>query len=854
VQGFQGLEGVQGTQGTWGQGLTILFPSGSAQLLSPSSFRLLSNSDEVKSTTFITAKEGLVLYFTPPSIGSGDTFKVGVQDPTFSVNYVFEFQNTGVAEYRWNDGSSTGTWTAYAALDLFTIYMDTVTVSFYVNTIRDHETTSILASTFQFVATATSISGGYTFTNVTYGNTGGIGPQGVQGVDGVQGTQGAQGVQGPQGVQGFQGAQGTQGTWGFSLTALAVAVGSTILTPNSLSLNNLNDAVVSTPGRPVAGPVAFFATWTAPAISNGDTVQLSVENNVGPFFWSFSFDLTGLIGQQQYTAYSANGGSSVTNLYTAGAVFTIYITGDPGTCYWFVNSALVLTFATSVTPQQYTTRSRYVTKSTASFYTLTNVTAGNTGAWGPQGAQGVQGFQGPQGRQGSQGVQGAQGVQGFQGAQGTQGSWGSSLTALISVNGSPTLLTANSFRLNNAIDQVNNTPGRPVDSTISFFASWTAPAIVSGDTVTLNVDNGVGPFFWSFSFTLTFSSGSARYTANSGNGGPSVGPTAYTAGTVFTIFLAGSPGICYWYVNSTLVNSWAAGITPQQYGTRTVFNTKGSASTYTFTNVTAGNTGAWGPQGVQGSQGVQGTQGPGFSSITNPVDNRVLTSLGTTNTANAEANFTFDGSTATLTSAGGTASTLYVGGATGMMIQQATDGNSYMRPTNATGTLFIGTNATNFLSLNQTGVFSILGTGTFNKIPTNEGLYTASGTGGSTATNANRFTQVSANSFLTFTNDAVNGAYWTIGTSGFWSIVLIVRPGSMLVGVYRGTVGANTVPSATASTDRFIYAYMANTASNEYTQTFVGRILAGEIIKVFTNGAYLTNGQSQVRYTLLSAI
>jgi hypothetical protein len=76
----------------------------------------------------------------------------------------------------------------------------------------------------------------------------------------------------------------------------------------------------------------------------------------------------------------------------------------------------------------------------------------------------------------------------------------------------------------------------------------------------------------------------------------------------------------------------------------------------------------------------------------------------------------------------------------------------------------------------------------------------------------------------------------------------------MLVGVYRGTVGANTVPSATASTDRFIYAYMANTASNEYTQTFVGRILAGEIIKVFTNGAYLTNGQSQVRYTLLSAI
>jgi hypothetical protein len=34
--------------------------------------------------------------------------------------------------------------------------------------------------------------------------------------------------------------------------------------------------------------------------------------------------------------------------------------------------------------------------------------------------------------------------------------------------------------------------------------------------------------------------------------------------------------------------------------------------------------------------------------ITNPLDNRILTSLGTTNTANAEANLTFDGTTLTV--------------------------------------------------------------------------------------------------------------------------------------------------------------------------------------------------------------
>ena len=184
-------------------------------------------------------------------------------------------------------------------------------------------------------------------------------------------------------------------------------------------------------------------------------------------------------------------------------------------------------------------------------------------------------------------------------------------------------------------------------------------------------------------------------------------------------------------------------------------------------------------------------------------------------------------------------------------MQQANDGNSYIRNNNATGRIYIGTNATNFLELTQAGLFSILGTGTFNKIPTNEGLYTSSGAGGTTSSNANRFTLVTANCLLTFTDSTVYGSYWTIGTSGFWSIVLVAIIPQGLLGIYRGAFTLNTVPSGTPSTDRLAYQNF-NLASN--TITFVGRLLAGEVVKVYTNGYYLTNNTGQIRFTLVSAI
>jgi hypothetical protein len=76
-------------------------------------------------------------------------------------------------------------------------------------------------------------------------------------------------------------------------------------------------------------------------------------------------------------------------------------------------------------------------------------------------------------------------------------------------------------------------------------------------------------------------------------------------------------------------------------GTGTQGTTGGTGGT--GTQGTTGGTGGTGTQGTTGGTGTQGTTGPGFTSIDNAGNLRVLTSDGGSNTADAETNLTFDG-------------------------------------------------------------------------------------------------------------------------------------------------------------------------------------------------------------------
>ena len=88
------------------------------------------------------------------------------------------------------------------------------------------------------------------------------------------------------------------------------------------------------------------------------------------------------------------------------------------------------------------------------------------------------------------------------------------------------------------------------------------------------------------------------------------------------------------------------------------------------TTGSTGATGATGQTGTTGSTGATGATGAGFGTISNYGDNRILTSDGTSNAANAESNLTFDGNTLTLGSAtGATGVVVNILGSTGQLLE-----------------------------------------------------------------------------------------------------------------------------------------------------------------------------------------
>ena len=70
----------------------------------------------------------------------------------------------------------------------------------------------------------------------------------------------------------------------------------------------------------------------------------------------------------------------------------------------------------------------------------------------------------------------------------------------------------------------------------------------------------------------------------------------------------------------------------------------GTSSIWNYITTMGANTsGTSGTSGYDGTSGTSGSSGTGFNTISNPGNNRLLTSDGTTNAADAESNLTFDG-------------------------------------------------------------------------------------------------------------------------------------------------------------------------------------------------------------------
>ena len=157
----------------------------------------------------------------------------------------------------------------------------------------------------------------------------------------------------------------------------------------------------------------------------------------------------------------------------------------------------------------------------------------------------------------------------------------------------------------------------------SFSGSFRGNEVISDVAEILNALRVSGSLNITGSFILNGSS----YTSNSsGTSG-----TAGTAGTSGTDGTAGTSG-----------TSGTSGITGPT-GAKGDTGDTGPAGT-SGTSGTAGTSGTPGSSGTSGTSGTPGSSGTsGVATILNNVNNRVLTATGTNGEANAEANFTFDG-------------------------------------------------------------------------------------------------------------------------------------------------------------------------------------------------------------------
>ena len=306
-----------------------------------------------------------------------------------------------------------------------------------------------------------------------------------------------------------------------------------------------------------------------------------------------------------------------------------------------------------------------------------NGAQGSVGAQGVQGPRGFQGFQGANGAngaQGTQGFQGSNGIDGTQGPQGIQGAQGEAGPANLYVNESTEIITTRIGNIPVAINYIN------------FSTDTNGIYSVANQSISMGFDaaNNSQDSIYIGRYGTTGGSNSivlGMYSYTNGDGDTIVGNGNAAAGGGY------QPGTSHIIVGKYntipdgLIEASIIGTGIVATDSYTLHTKNLKADTIKVTGYGAvvdyngywigqpiagtpgpqgpagpqGSIGAQGPQGFQGingidgAQGAQGFQGPGFDAVTNPLDNRVLTSDGTATGANAEANMTFDGTTLDIT-------------------------------------------------------------------------------------------------------------------------------------------------------------------------------------------------------------
>ncbi len=405
----------------------------------------------------------------------------------------------------------------------------------------------------------------------------------TSGTGGTSGTNGSSGTSATSGSSGSSGTSGTSGSSGTSATSGSSGSSATSGTSGSSGTSASSGSSGTSGTKGTSGTSA----------TSGTSGSTGTSGSSG----------TGGLSGDRYATTS-------TTSFTLGNAGTITV--GTGLAYTVAQSIIIVNSITNF--QECEVISYNPSTGALQFGAPTRtVGSGTFTAWTVN-LDGASGGNGTAGTSGSSGIAGTRGTSGTSATSGTSGSSGSSATS--GTSGS---------------SGTSGTSGSSGTSATSGSSGTSATSGTSGSSGTSGTNGSSG---------TSATSGSSGTSATSGSSGTSgINGVAGSSGTSGTKGTSGTSGI-----NGTSGTTGTSGISGAagSSGTSGASGVAGSSGT-SGTKGTSGTTGTSGTSGANGAAGSSGTSGTGFSTITNAVDNRILTSLGTTNTANAEANLTFDG-------------------------------------------------------------------------------------------------------------------------------------------------------------------------------------------------------------------
>jgi hypothetical protein len=521
------------------------------------------------------------------------------------------------------------------------------------------------------IALLDDISAGTSGTSGTSGEAGTSGTSGSSGTSGTSGESGTSGTSGESGTSGTSGANGTSGTSGSSGTSGTSGESGTSGTSGESGTSGTSGEA-GTSGTSGSSGTSGTSGESGTSGTSGESGTSGTSGESGTSGTSGESGTSGTSGESGTSGTSGESGTSGTSgesgtSGTSGESGTSGTSGESGTSGTSGESGTSGTSGESGTSG---TSGGSGTSGTSGG-SGTSGTSGESGTSGTSGESGTSGTSGESGTSGTSGESGTSGTSGANGTSGTSGESGTSGTSGILPVGTE-LVYAQLYRSATFTTLLSSASG------LGSWVTVSSSNLLSGDLSSDVTYNGTDKLTIStksnivyYSFVMTIGCERVESGSNAidiglaidgndpptdlytsvGSGGFSTTPRELSVSGIFMLSSGASHSI---QIKARQSSGGVAGPNSIRFNSlnlslisiNAIISGTGSAGT----SGVSGTSGSSGTNGTSGNTGTSGTSGTGFNTISDPANYRIITATGSsTNSAVAQPNLTFDGSTLNVT-------------------------------------------------------------------------------------------------------------------------------------------------------------------------------------------------------------